>query len=216
MKTYAFNDLDATTLAEVADIRYEPSQPEVWDELARVEVGEPERTAIQLIRGKLFYFSSHTANEATVWARAIYPLLALAERGGILAFSMVPLRATFDGVELRGEADGALAAAVAAEPVVPYLVVIEAKRAVTATDPVPQLLGAMLCAARKNQQAGEPAEEIFGCYTIADVWTFMRGRFDWSREKPAMRVLSSREYAEKSEAEAILGVLVSIVGKAQG
>jgi hypothetical protein len=215
VKTYPFNELNASALAEVADIRRERSQSEVWDELARREISEPERAALRLIVARLFYFNTHLANEATVWARAIYPLLVLAERGGVIAFSLVPLRATFDGVELRGEVDGALAVSVDAEPDVPYLVVLEAKRGVTATDPVHQLLGAMLCAARRNELAGKPAEEIFGCYTIADVWTFVRGQLDWSRERPVMNVLSSREYAEKTEAETILAILEAIVAKAQ-
>jgi hypothetical protein len=213
MKTYAFNQLSSPALAEIVQIHREPIQPGVWDELARRELGERERSAIELITGKLFYFRAHLANEATVWARAIYPLLVLAEREGILAFSGVPLYASFDDVELRGEADGALAASVDEEPAAPYLVVIEAKRGVTATDPMPQLLGAMLCAARLNERSGRPAEEIFGCYTIADIWTFVRCRLDWSKPKPVMSVLTSREYAEKTEAAKILAILESIVGK---
>ena len=62
---------------------------------------------------------------------------------------------------------------------------------------------------------GQPASEIFGCYTIADVWTFLRGTFDWSQPKPVMSVLSSREYAEKTDAPTILAILGSIVAKAE-
>src|ERR1700679_3093669 len=108
MKTYPLEELTAATLAEVADIRREPSRPEVWDELARKAISQADRAALKLVTDKLFYFNTHRANEATVWGRAIYPVLVLAERGGIIAFSVVPLRGDFDGVELRGEADGAL------------------------------------------------------------------------------------------------------------
>lgn len=213
MKTYAFNQLSSVALAEIAAVRREPIQPEVWDELARKELSQAERDAVELVTKKLFYYRTQRANEATIWARAIYPLLMLAERGLVLAFSSVPMSAIFDDVELRGEADGVLALSEDDEPGLPYLVVIETKRGLGATDPMPQLLGAMLCAARINERAGQPAEEIFGCYTIADVWTFVRGRFDWSHARPAMSTLPSREYMEKTEAETILSILESIVAK---
>jgi hypothetical protein len=216
MKTYAFNQLNATNLQEIAAIHYERPQPEVWDELARRELSERERSALDLILAKLRDFGLHLANEATVWARAIYPVLALAERRGIFAFALVPLSARFDDVELRGEADGALAASVNAEPGTPYLVVIEAKRGIGATEPVSQLLGAMFCAAKRNEHDGKPAEEIYGVYTIADVWTFVRGRIDWSQPKPGMRVLTSGEYMEKTEAATILAILESILDKYDG
>lgn len=213
MKTYAFNALTTAVLTEVAVIRREPSQPGFWDDLARRELPESDRSALGLVTAKLRNYKSHRANEATVWARAIYPLLVLAERGSICAFSMVPLAATFGDVELRGEADGALAESIDEDVGLPYVVVIEAKRGLSGTDPLPQLFGAMLCAGRLNEVGGRPLSEIFGCYTIADVWTFVRGRFDWSQPKPVMSVTSSREYAEKTEAEAILAILASIVGK---
>lgn len=213
VKTYAFNQLNATNLQEIAAIHYELAQPAVWEELGRRALGDTERTALAPLVAKLRDFGLHLANEATVWARAIYPLLALAERRGIFAFSVVSLAARFDDVEIRGEADGALAANVNAEPGAPYLVVIEAKRGIGATEPVSQLLGAMLCAAQRNERDGKPAEEIFGVYTIADVWTFVRAQIDWSHPRPTMRVLASGEYVEKLEAATILAILESIIDR---
>jgi hypothetical protein len=214
VKTYAFKELTSATLAEVATIVHERRQPAVWEELARREPGERDRQALGFIAEKLLDYKTHRANEATLWARAIYPLLALAERGEIRAFSLVPLSARFDDIELRGEADGALAGSIDEEIGRPYLVVVEAKRGLSGTDPMGQLLGAMLCAARLNEQDGQRGGEIFGCYTIADVWTFLRGRMDWSQPKPVLSILSSREYAEKTDAPAILSILASIVAKA--
>jgi hypothetical protein len=71
----------------------------------------------------------------------------------------------------------------------------------------------MLCAARRNERDGEPAGEIYGVYTIADVWTFVRGRIDWTEPRPVLSVLASGEYMEKLEAVTILAILESIVAK---
>ena len=213
MKTYPFNELTAATLAEIAVICYEPRQPAVWEELARKEISVREREILAIITDKLRYFRTILANEATVWARAIYPVLAMAERGEIVAFSRVSLAAAFGDVQVRGEADGALAWSVNEEPGTPYVVIIEAKRGVEATEPISQLLGAMLCAAQKNERDGRPADEMYGVYTVADIWTFVRGQIDWSQPKPTMRVLPSGEYAEKTEAATILAILESIVDK---
>lgn len=213
MKTYALADLSRSTLAEIADIHHEPKQPAVWETLAQHPLGERDLTKLGFLVEQLVDYKTVRVNEATIWARAIYPLLAMAERGDIRAWSLVPLAATFAEAELRGEADGALAASIDEEVGLPYLVVVEAKRGVGARDPMAQLLGAMLCAAWLNAQKHGYAGEIYGCYTVADVWTFVRGRFDGSQQKPIMAVLSSREYSEKWEAPMILGILESIVGK---
>ncbi len=215
MKTYAFEGLTSATLAEIATIRHEPDQPVFWDDLARRELSEEDRVALSIFARKLVRYKAQRVNEATIWSRAIYPLLMLAERGNIRAWSLVPLAATFDDVELRGKADGALATSIDEEIGLPYLVVMEAKRGTQGTDPVAQLLAAMLCAARLNEEGGHPGAEIFGCYTIADVWTFMRGKVDWSSPKPVMTALSSREYWEKTEAATILAMLESIVGRVE-
>jgi hypothetical protein len=213
MKTYAFNELNATKLLEVAAIHHELPRPDVWEVLARGEISEGDRVALGLIIAKIRDVRLLLANEATVWARAIYPVLELAERRGIYAFSLVSLAGKFADVELRGEADGALAAGVNMEPEAPYLVVVEAKRGVGATEPVSQLIGAMLCAARRNERDGKPAEEIYGVYTIADVWTFVRAQIDWTEPRPSVRVLGSSEYMEKTEAATILAILKSILDK---
>jgi hypothetical protein len=213
MKTYPLNELNNAALADVATILHEPKQPTFWDGLGARELNEHDRGALCLLTEKILQYKTQRLNEATLWARAIYPLLALAERDPILAWSAVPLSATFGDFEIRGEADGALASSIDEELGLPYLVVIEAKRGVGARDPMAQLLGAMLCAARTNEREGHPAGEIFGCYTIADVWTLLRGRLDWSQPKPVMSVLSSREYMEKVEAAIILSILGSIVAK---
>jgi hypothetical protein len=50
-----------------------------------------------------------------------------------------------------------------------FLVVVEAKRGIEDSDPIPQLYGEMLAAARLNWQLDQQESQvIFGCYAIAD------------------------------------------------
>src|SRR5262249_40290182 len=143
MRSYLFKDLNAATLPEIAVIRYEPMQPGVWEELARKELGERDRLALGLLVDKLLNYKTVRANEATLWARAIYPLLVLAEREDVRAFSLVSLAAKLDDVEIHGEVDGVLASSVDDQIDLPFLVVVEAKRGISGTDPVAQLVGGM-------------------------------------------------------------------------
>ena len=78
MKVYALNELNNATLAEVATIRHEPKQPAFWDELGKRELDERDRLALRLITDKILQYKTQRLNEATIWARAICPLLAMA------------------------------------------------------------------------------------------------------------------------------------------
>jgi hypothetical protein len=55
---------------------------------------------------------------------------------------------------------------------------------------------------------------MFGCYTIADSWTFVKGLVQaLESDRPRLTVESSQEYAEKVDAEIILKLLKTIVIK---
>jgi hypothetical protein len=86
---------------------------------------------------------------------------------------------------------------------------------VESQDPVPQLYGQLLAAAHINwEQEKKRCQEVFGCYTIADSWTFLRAEVtDIETDLPTLRVEYSREYTEKTEAETILKILKFIVAK---
>ncbi len=60
-------------------------------------------------------------NEATIWARAIYPLLMLAESGNVQAWSQVSLSATYPHFELDGIVDGILGKCASGKISRPYL-----------------------------------------------------------------------------------------------
>ncbi|NEO73642.1 hypothetical protein [Moorena sp. SIO3H5] len=58
-----------------------------------------------------------------------------------------------------------------------------------------------------------PIQTVFGCYTIADTWKFLRAEVEAiEQERPIMRVEYSREYVGRLESETIFKILKGIVG----
>jgi hypothetical protein len=194
--------------------------PALWEELESTPLAPELRPHLDWIVDRVRAVLAVRANESTVWSRAIFPLLMLAETATVRAWSQVPARAELvvgdERVELVGVIDGVLARETAlggaAKP--PFLLVIEGKRAVDATDPGPQVLAALLASmVSEPAAAGGTVLERFGCFTVGDTWTFVRA--EWSRgdldARPTLRLAWSREYAETSEGERLLAVLRGIV-----
>jgi hypothetical protein len=188
-------------------------QPYPWLQVDEISLTEAEQREVQLIQSRLVNLKVHLLNEATVWARAIYPLLLLAEQHPIQAWAEVALSATYPQFAIEGIADGVLANAIAGYIENLYVVVVEAKRGLEAQNPLFQLYGQLLAAAWMNWTCDRlMPQEIFGCYTIADTWTFFRAEVDQiDSDKPTMKVESSPEYGEKLEADTILKILKRIV-----
>ena len=103
----------------------------------------------------------------------------------------------------------------AAEIEPPYLVVHEAKRGVNPPNPQFQLYGEMLAAAWLNWKKDTNVEQtIFGCYTITDDWTFVRGVVqEIETEKPTLNIEFSPRYNGVFEAERIVQILKFITTK---
>ena len=142
----------------------------------------------------------------------------LAEQAYVQAWTGITLKATYSTFQLEGEADGALAPAAGGKPQAPYLIVHEAKRGIHSSDPQIQLYGEMLAAAWLNWKSAETTpkgvQEVFGCYTVSDSWTFVRGTVDGiETEKPAFTVEFSRVYNGLFEAEYIVQILKAIVSQ---
>ena len=216
MPVYALAQLTQTQLHHLFDIDNRDVDLARWQEREGATPTDEEQAALANVRRLLLTMKIHLANEATVWGRAIYPLLALAERDLVRAFAQVSLQATVAGAELRGEVDGVLAhVGIGAEVMPPYLVVVEAKRGVEGSDPVAQLVGGLVCAAWQNhQRAPRKEHRLYGVYTIADVWTFAEMRLvDIDAPRPKVTLTFSREYTEKDAAATILSVLKSIVAE---
>jgi hypothetical protein len=219
MATYALGTLTLDQLRELVEIQDRGIQQAAWTAREQGELGERERVMLSVVHDHLSSTKAHLLNEATIWARAIYPLLALAERDNVRAYAEVSLSAVLPRGELRGEIDGALATmGVNSQAIAPYLVVVEAKRGVEGNDPVAQLLGAMLCAAWQNQRRSPRLEQrLYGAYTIADVWNFVECTVSGlDGERPLLTTTGSREYTERSEADRILLLLKSLVAEALG
>ena len=170
----------------------------------------------QELRGlikRLLNYDRHLMNEATIWSRAIYPLLSLAEVGDIQAWAEANLKATYPCFMIETIADGVLGRSVSGMLESPYLIVVEAKRGLEAENPVYQLYIQPLAATWLNWQQDQSDPQImFGSYTIADSWKLMRAEVQsFESDRPKLTLQTSREFSEKLEAETLLKILRKIV-----
>lgn len=189
----------------------------LWDALERTPITDVERVTLASNAERLKHFHATRANEATLWSRAIYPLLMLAESDDIIAWAQAPLLARWEpgAFELRGVVDGALARDEAGLPAEPYLLLIEAKRGVDAQDPMAQCVGSMLAVGLQRLARAAPTD-VFGCFTVADTWTFLRGRVATMPQDPTRLTLDltiSREYEGRHESALVLAILKGAVGR---
>ena len=214
MQTYRFSELTNETLDSLVTLHEKIGVSEAWEQMQIILTAE-EGKRIDIFRANLEGLELIAMNEATLWSRVVYPLLVLAEQEHIRAWAGVPLKATYATFQLEGEADGALAPCILGRMRQPYFVVHETKRGVNAPDPLYQLLGEMLAAAWLNwKKDANPEPEIFGCYTVADSWAFVRGVVgEIDTEKPTFAVEKSRTYDGVSDAERIVQILKTIVAK---
>ena len=212
MCTYIFSQLSEETLKRLVTLEGKYVAAAAWRNM-QIMLTDDERRRLEDIKATLRDRNLMVLNASTLWARAIYPLLVLAEQGHVQAWSGVPLKAAYPTFSLEGEADGALAPSLGGRIQSPYLIVHEAKRGLNAPDPLYQLLGEMLAAARLNwEKDSNPEQEIFGCYTLNDDWAFVRGVVtDIDTEKPTFTVEFAPDYHGISDAENIVQLLKFIV-----
>jgi hypothetical protein len=215
MEVLSIGKLTFDSLGVYVDIQ-ETSVLPSWAAVEDMELDADVILQGDFITQRLLAEPAHLLNEATIWARAIYPLLMLGEQGEIRARAEVSLSAQYDRFQVSGVADGVMGKTIGSRIVAPFLVVLEAKRGIEGSDPIPQLYGEMLAAARLNWllNAQEP-QVIFGCYTIADTWTFVKGVVQgMDRDRPKLSVEYSHEYTQKYDAFTILKLIKSIVRQA--
>lgn len=190
-----------------------------WTQVETIVLTPREQERLGELEKTLDADPVHLLNESTIWSRAIYPLLQLSEQDDIRVLAGVPIQATYPTFSIDGIADGVIGRSVTGRIEVPYLVMVETKRGIEGQNPIAQLYGELLAAARlnweDNRESVPDTQEIFGCYTIADSWTFVRalvGAID--SDRPTLHTENSREYTEKTHSAKILKTLKSIVGRA--
>ena len=215
MRRFLFTQLTHEDITSLVKLEEQRIRAEPWDELARGEITETEQRIIDHVLVGLRRITPSLVNEATVWSRAIYPLLSLAETEDVVAQADVQLTGRVGDAELVGSADGAFGTPIAGDVRAPFLIVVEAKRGVEGYNPVTQLYGEILAAACLNaKESGKPAQRLYGVYTVADNWTFVRADVEGlDTERPSMSIVSSRELSEKYEAATIVKILKSIVAE---
>lgn len=215
MKKIQLSELTRAQLLKIITLDEKKITQAPWLDITDVSLSSDEQTAIDIIKARLLRDDPELMNEATIWARGIYPLLILAERGKIRAWAEVSLSADFSDTILSGTADGAFANSVGGVVELPYFVILEAKRTLESKNPRIQFYGQLLTAAKLSwQQNPQAITEIFGCYTIGDLWTLGRATIHgMDAEKPHMIVEYSRSYMEQIEAETILKVLKNIIAR---
>ncbi len=189
MQKLTFSTVTLEHLRQVVNLQ-ERDASEIWLASAEIELVDRERLQLEIIQSYLIHEKLHLLNEATLWARAIYPLLLIAEKTGIRAWSKVLLSAVYSQFELDGIVDGVMGYSVAGRLEMPYLVVVETKRGVENKNPIFQLYAQLLAAARLNWEGDRnPVQEVFGCYTIADSWTFVRAEVsEIESDRPTLKV----------------------------
>jgi hypothetical protein len=214
METLSIGKLNFENLATFVEIQEKANTNPSWAAVEAAELTNDEMIQADFITQRLAAEPAHLLNEATIWARAIYPLLVLGEYGEIRARAEVPLAAQYQKFYINGIADGAMGKTIGSRVVAPFLVILEAKRGIEGSDPIPQLYGEMLAAAQLNWQINPDTEtqKIFGCYTIADTWTFLQGEVrSIDSDRPILSIEYSREYTQKYDANTILKLIKSIV-----
>jgi hypothetical protein len=218
MRKLLFTQLSWEDIAGLVTLHEHGIHREPWEELAQGELSDTELRIIDRVTAGLRRIQPSLVNEATVWSRAIFPLLFLAETERIVAQAEVPLSARLGDVELTGTADGAFGTPISGELRAPFLIVVEAKRGVEGYNPVAQLYGELLAAACLNaKQTGRAEQQLHGSYTVGESWTFIRADLAaLDTAHPSMSVVSSWEINEKLEAATIVKILKSIVARHRG
>ena len=175
MLPFTFGKISLADLKQVVTLRPQGMGNYEWLNTDAILLSHYEKERLADLQRSISKTRSHLLNEATIWSRVIYPLLALAEQDTVQAWAQVSLSAKYDRFSIEGVADGVMGQSIDGYLETPYLVVVEAKRGVEAENPQFQLYGQLLAAARLNWvNDSQDPQEIFGCYTIADVWTFYR------------------------------------------
>src|SRR5262249_40360976 len=82
MRTFKFSELTPDSLNRTATIKEKGVTPDIWDKMD-LSLTEQERGQVEAVVSSFLNKPVLRMNEATIWSRAIYPLLVLAEQGSL-------------------------------------------------------------------------------------------------------------------------------------
>jgi len=107
MSKFIFSELSRERLNSIVKIEDKGFVAAKWNQSIS-ECTAREKEKIQLIQEYSLNYQLSLMNEATIWARTIYPLLMLAESGNIQAWAEVSLAGKYPHFEMEGIVDGVL------------------------------------------------------------------------------------------------------------
>src|SRR5690349_992487 len=136
MRKFRFAQRSRAELESLVKLDERGIRKQPWEELGQAEITPAGQQHSDRVTTGLGRAAPGMVNEATVWGRAIFPLLFLPAPYDIVAQAEVPLSARFGDVELAGNADGAFGTPIAGELRAPFLIVVEAKRGIEGYSPV--------------------------------------------------------------------------------
>ncbi|MGK7902633.1 MAG: hypothetical protein AB4352_14700, partial [Hormoscilla sp.] len=108
MEKLTISELSKSDLKRLIEIEEQGIGNYEWLTVDEITLTENEQQQLQNIESRLLNYDTHLMNEATIWARGIYPLLVLAEQSNIQAWAGVSLQAKYAKFEIEGIADGVL------------------------------------------------------------------------------------------------------------
>ena len=88
MQTYTFSQLTEETLSALVTLHEKDGSVETWEKM-QVPLTAEESVMLDYFKSDAHRDHLPIMNDATIWARAIYPLLVLAEQGHIQAWAGV-------------------------------------------------------------------------------------------------------------------------------
>jgi len=90
---YLFSELTLKDIRHIVRLKEQRVTIDSWFKEDQILLSEPEKQRIEYIKGCLLPYETTLMNEATIWGRAIYPMLLMSEKNDLQAHAEVFLEA---------------------------------------------------------------------------------------------------------------------------
>jgi hypothetical protein len=91
MQKFKTSSLSLADIEQIVTLNEASGNNFEWEDISRIELTNAEQYDVNLLQKRLQNTQVHLFNEATIWARAIYPLLLMAEQSNIQVWAEVAL-----------------------------------------------------------------------------------------------------------------------------